>query len=63
MSKIYISVEGGVVQGCYSDIDIDVILVDLDNLHGADDEERERIENLNTEMLGKIDSGEIKGVF
>ena len=63
MPKIYISVEGGAVQACYSDIDIDVILVDLDNLQGADDEEREEIEALNSEMLQEFDSGIIKAVL
>jgi len=63
MPKIYITVDGGVVQSCYSDIDIDVILIDLDNLHGADEEERENILAANSTMLNEYDNGIIKGVF
>lgn len=63
MPKIYIHVDGGNVQGCYSDIDIEVVLVDLDNLHGAEDEERNKILAAKAKMSEGIDDGTLKDVL
>lgn len=63
MAKIYITVDGGAVQSCYSDIDIEVVLIDFDNMRVAPDEEREEILLNNTEMLEAYDDGLLKEVF
>ncbi|MFA6661799.1 MAG: hypothetical protein WCS56_02045 [Bacilli bacterium] len=63
MSKIYITVDGGVVQGCYSDVDIEVIMIDLDNLQGADENRTNEILELNSTLLNEIDNETVKAVY
>ena len=63
MAKIYITVDGGAVQSCYSDTDIEVVLIDFDKMKVVEDDERNEILNNNQQMLNAYDEGILKSVF
>lgn len=52
MSKIYITIGAGKVQNCYSDLPIDVAIIDLDALSQIDYAN-------NGEMLDRLDDEEL----
>ena len=63
MSKIYITLGDGKIQSCYSDIPIDVAIIDLDAcLTFEYDQFKERILVVNEEMLGRLDADELLDV-
>lgn len=62
MAKIFITLADGKIQSCYSDIGIDVLLIDFDNFkEGTKDFTEETLKN-NTEMLELYDSGQLKEI-
>ena len=63
MGKLYITLADGKIQSCYSDIPIDVAIIDLDAcLTFEYDQFKERILVVNEEMLGRLDAGELLDV-
>lgn len=63
MGKLYITLADGKIQSCYSDIPIDVAIIDLDAyLADVGGQIAENVGVVNEEMLGRLDAGELLDV-
>ena len=65
MSTVYIVVDGGAVQGVFTEAkaDIDVVLIDHDNRKAADDEEANEIQ-ADADMVDEgLGNGFLKCIF
>lgn len=63
MGKLYITLADGKVQSCYSDISIDVAIIDIDAyLASGGGLISDAVGAINEEMLGRLDAGELLDV-
>jgi len=63
MGKLYITLADGKIQSCYSDILIDVAIIDLDAyLADVGGQIAENVGVVNEEMLARLDAGELLDV-